>query len=75
MLLRGKEYLKLLKRLYLHNLVWISLRLINRDAFHRPLCGLLSVNSSADEHVGDVTIPTQVIEYDQFFSRRINQSD
>jgi hypothetical protein len=29
----------------------------------------------ADEHVGDVTIPTQVIEYNQIFSRRISQSD
>jgi hypothetical protein len=30
----------------------------------------------ADEHVGDVTIPTQVIEYNQnIFSRLISQSD
>ena len=28
-----------------------------------------------DEHVGDVTIPTQVIKYNQIFSRRINQLD
>jgi len=26
-------------------------------------------------YVGDVTTPTQVIKYNQFFSRRINQSD
>jgi len=31
--------------------------------------------SLATEYVGDVTIPTQVIKYNQFFSRRINQSD
>jgi len=31
--------------------------------------------SLADEHVGDVTIPTQVIEYSQNFARRIIQSD
>ena len=31
--------------------------------------------SVANEYVGDVTIPTQVIKYNQFFSRRINQSD
>ena len=31
--------------------------------------------SLADEHVGDVTIPTQVIEYNQNFLRRISQSD
>jgi len=29
----------------------------------------------ANEYVGDVTIPTQVIKYNQFFSRRISQSD
>jgi hypothetical protein len=27
--------------------------------------------SLADEHVGDVTIPTQVIEYNQNFLRRL----
>ena len=38
-------------------------------------CDCLNL-SLADEHVGDVTIPTQVIEYNQdFFSRRISQSD
>ena len=31
--------------------------------------------SFANEYVGDVTIPTQVIKYNQFFSRRISQSD
>ena len=31
--------------------------------------------SLEDEHVGDVTIPTQVIEYNQNFLRRISQSD
>ena len=31
--------------------------------------------SLADEHVGDVTTPTQVIEYDQCCSGRISQSD
>ena len=31
--------------------------------------------SLADEHVGDVTIPTQVIEYNPNFSRQISQSD
>ena len=31
--------------------------------------------SLANEYVGDVTIPTQVIKYNQFFSRRISQSD
>ena len=29
----------------------------------------------ASEYVGDVTIQTQDIEYDQIFTRRINQSD
>jgi hypothetical protein len=29
----------------------------------------------ATEYVGDVTIPTQVIKYKQFFFRRFNQSD
>ena len=29
----------------------------------------------ADEHVGDVTIPIQVIKYNHFFSRRISQLD
>ena len=37
-------------------------------------CGYLNL-SSADEHVGDVTIPTQVFEYNKNFSRRISQSD
>ena len=31
--------------------------------------------SLADEHVGDVTIPTQVIEYNQNVLKRISQSD
>ena len=31
--------------------------------------------SFANEYVGDVAIPTQVIKYNQFFSRRISQSD
>ena len=31
--------------------------------------------SLADEHVGDVTIPTQVIEYNQGFLQAISQSD
>ena len=37
-------------------------------------CDYLNL-SLADEHAGDVTIPTQVIEYNQNFSRRISQSD
>ena len=31
--------------------------------------------SLANEYVGDVTIPTQDIKYNQFFSRQISQSD
>jgi len=31
--------------------------------------------SLADEYVGDVTIPTHVIKYDQCCSRRISQSE
>jgi hypothetical protein len=31
--------------------------------------------SLADEHVGDVTIPTKVIEYNQNFLQAISQSD
>ena len=31
--------------------------------------------SFADEYVGDVTIPTQVIKYNLFFPRQISQSD
>jgi hypothetical protein len=31
--------------------------------------------SLANEHVGDVTIPTQVIKYNQCCSRRISQSN
>jgi len=31
--------------------------------------------SFANEYVGDVTIPTQVIKHDQCCSRRISQSD
>jgi len=37
-------------------------------------CDYLNL-SLANEYVGDVTIPTQVIKYNQFFSRRISQSD
>ena len=37
-------------------------------------CDYLNL-SLADEHVGDVTIPTQAIKYDQCFSRRTSQSD
>jgi hypothetical protein len=37
-------------------------------------CDYLNL-SLADEHVADVTIPTQVIEYNQISSRRISQSD
>ena len=37
-------------------------------------CDYLNL-SLADEHVGDVTISTQVIEYSQIFFRWINQSD
>jgi hypothetical protein len=37
-------------------------------------CDYLNL-SLADEHVGDVTIPTQVIEYTKIFSRRISQLD
>ena len=37
-------------------------------------CDYLNL-SLADEDVGDVTIPTQVIEYNQIFSRWISQSD
>ena len=33
------------------------------------------MNLSLNEYVGDVTIPTQVIKYNQFFSRQISQSD
>ena len=73
-------------------MVWVSLRLINREA--SITCSTISnipynltfktkFNDSsilitiiscdylnlllADEHVGDVTIPTQVIEYNQNF--------
>jgi len=35
-------------------------------------CDYLNL-SLANEHVGDVTIPTQVIKYNQFFSRQIRQ--
>ena len=31
--------------------------------------------SLLNDYVGDVTIPIQVIKYNQFFSRRISQSD
>jgi len=31
--------------------------------------------SLENEYVGDVTIPTQVIKYNQIFSRQIRQSD
>jgi hypothetical protein len=37
-------------------------------------CDYLNL-SLTDEHVDDVTIPTQVIEYNQIFSRWISQSD
>ena len=37
-------------------------------------CDYLNL-SLADEHVGDVTIPTQVIKYNQCCSRLISQSD
>jgi hypothetical protein len=37
-------------------------------------CDYLNL-SLEDEHVGDVTIPTQVIEYDQSFLQAISQSD
>jgi hypothetical protein len=37
-------------------------------------CDYLNL-SLADEHVADVTIPTQIIEYDQHFLRWISQSD
>ena len=33
------------------------------------------MNLSLNEYVGDVTIPTLVIKYNQFFSRRISQAD
>jgi hypothetical protein len=44
----------------------ILITIISFDYLNLPL---------ADEHVGDITIPTQVIEYNQNFSRRISQSD
>ena len=37
-------------------------------------CDYLNL-SLADEHVGDVTIPTQVIEHNQIVARWISQSD
>ena len=37
-------------------------------------CDYLNL-SLANEYVGDVTIPNQVIKYNQIFSRRISQSD
>ena len=90
-----------------YNLVWVRLRLINREAVYEkaywPKPGYASITCStisnipynlifktkfndssilitiiscdylnlslADEHVGDVTIPTQVIEYNQNFLR------
>ena len=53
-----------------YNLAWVSLCLINRDdssiLFTIISCDYLNL-SLADEHVGDVTIPTQVIKYNQNF--------
>ena len=37
-------------------------------------CDYLNL-SLANEYVGDVTIPTQVIKYNHFLSRQISQSD
>ena len=81
-------------------MVWVSLRLINREAsitcstisnipynlffttkFNDSsilitiiLCDYLKL-SLADEHVGDVTIPTRLSSITNIFSRRISQSD
>ena len=45
---------------------WILITIISWDYLNLSL---------ANEDVGDVTIPTQVIKYNQFLSRLISQSD
>jgi len=50
------EYLKLLNRLY--DITWLGITIISCDYLNLSL---------EDEHIGDVTIPTQVIEYNQNF--------
>jgi hypothetical protein len=71
-----KEYLKLLNRLYditcstisniPYNLIFTT-KFNDFSIFITIIsCDYLNL-SLADEHVGDVTIPTQVIEYNQNF--------
>ena len=67
-----KKYVTFLNRLYYINLVWGSLPLSN--LFQTRLCKYLKL-SLANEYVCDVTISTQVIKYNQCWSRQINQSD
>ena len=71
-----KEYLKLLNRLYditcstisniPYNLVFTTKFNDSSILITIISCDYLNL-SLADEHVGDVTIPTQVIEYNQNF--------
>ena len=56
-----------------YNLIFTTNLMISRfllRLFHGTL-----FSSLANEYVGDITIPTQVIKYNQFFPRRISQSD
>ena len=64
-----REYLKFLNRLYRYNLFNIPYNLIYTTKFNDSSilitiisCDYLNL-SLANEYVGDVTIPTQVIEY------------
>ena len=71
-----KEYLKLLNRLYditCSTILNIPYKLIFTTKFNDSSnlitiisCDYLNL-SLVDEHVGDVTIPTQVIEYNKRF--------
>ena len=76
-----KEYLKLLNRLYKPGYTRITYSTISNIPYNLIFttkfndssilitiisCDYLNL-SLADEHVGDVTIPTQVIKYDQNF--------
>ena len=79
-----KEYLKLLNRLF--DITCSTISNIPYDLFFTTKfndssilitiisCDYLNL-SLANEHVGDVTIPTQVIEYNQNFLLAISQSD